>query len=52
MGTNGGNDGSQSPGEDSGQGGAGRSVDMPVQSPRRVRHVRSPLGLNSMMKKE
>ncbi|KAL7960227.1 hypothetical protein V8C34DRAFT_312776 [Trichoderma compactum] len=46
------NTGSQRPGEESGQGGAGRSVDVPVQSPRRVRHVRSPLGLNSMMKKE
>ncbi|KAK4075065.1 uncharacterized protein Triagg1_4729 [Trichoderma aggressivum f. europaeum] len=44
------NNGSQRPGEESGQGGAGRSVDVPVQSPRRVRHVRSPLGLNSMMK--
>ncbi|QYT03970.1 hypothetical protein H0G86_010908 [Trichoderma simmonsii] len=46
------NNGSQRSGEESGQGGAGRSVDVPVQSPRRARHVRSPLGLNSMMKKE
>lgn len=42
----------QRPGEESSQGGAGRSVDVSVQSPRRARHVRSPLGLNSMMKKE
>ncbi|KAL7906807.1 hypothetical protein GGI35DRAFT_95171 [Trichoderma velutinum] len=52
IGTSEGNDGSQRSGEESSQGGSGRSVDMPVQSPRRVRHVRSPLGLNSMMKKE
>ncbi|PNP49049.1 hypothetical protein THARTR1_10123 [Trichoderma harzianum] len=52
VGTQEANDGSQRPGEESGQGGAGRSVDVPVQSPRRARHVRSPLGLNNMMKKE
>lgn len=52
VGTNEGNDGSQRSGEGSSQGGAGRPVDVPVQSPRRARHVRSPLGLNSMMKKE